>query len=84
MALYWSNGRIISEGYRVKSLRGTQFRIWASSVLKEYMKKGFAMNDDIWSFDGKALPEHVCRYILGVYYEIISNLQGSNEYDWKL
>lgn len=26
--------------------------------------------DDIWSFDGQALPEHVCRYILGVYYEI--------------
>ena len=26
--------------------------------------------DDIWSFDGKTLPEHVCRYILGVYYEI--------------
>jgi len=38
---------IISVGYRVKSLRGTQFRIWASSVLKEYMQKGFAMNDDL-------------------------------------
>ena len=31
---------IISVGYRVKSLRGTQFRIWAASILKEYMKKG--------------------------------------------
>lgn len=30
---------IISVGYRVKSLRGTQFRIWATSILKEYMKK---------------------------------------------
>jgi len=38
---------IISVGYRVKSLRGTQFRIWASSVLKEYIQKGFAMNDDL-------------------------------------
>ena len=38
---------IISVGYRVKSLRGTQFRIWASSILKEYMQKGFAMNDDL-------------------------------------
>ncbi len=36
---------IISVGYRVKSQRGTQFRIWASGVLKEYMKKGFAMDD---------------------------------------
>ena len=38
---------IISVGYRVKSLRGTQFRIWANSVLKEYLVKGFAMNDDL-------------------------------------
>nr|WP_138311319.1 MULTISPECIES: virulence RhuM family protein [unclassified Clostridium] len=37
---------IISVGYRVKSLRGTQFRIWATNVLKEYMKKGFALDDD--------------------------------------
>ena len=32
---------IISVGYRVKSLRGTQFRIWATGILKEYMQKGF-------------------------------------------
>ena len=37
---------IISVGYRVKSLRGTQFRIWAASILKEYMQKGFALDDD--------------------------------------
>ena len=37
---------IISVGYRVKSIRGTQFRIWANSVLKEYIIKGFAMDDD--------------------------------------
>jgi len=38
---------IISVGYRVKSLRGTQFRIWATQTLKEYMIKGFALNDDL-------------------------------------
>jgi len=38
---------IISVGYRVKSLHGTQFRIWANAVLKEYLVKGFAMNDDL-------------------------------------
>lgn len=43
---------IISVGYRVKSLRGTQFRIWASNVLKEYMKKGFAMNDEFLKNNG--------------------------------
>ena len=37
---------IISVGYRVKSLRGTQFRFWATNILKEYMKKGFALDDD--------------------------------------
>lgn len=35
---------IISVGYRVKSKRGTQFRIWATSVLKEYLIKGYAVN----------------------------------------
>lgn len=37
---------IISVGYRVKSHRGTQFRIWAIGIIKEYMKKGFALDDD--------------------------------------
>ncbi|MCL2284294.1 MAG: virulence RhuM family protein [Fibromonadales bacterium] len=37
---------IISVGYRVKSIRGTQFRIWANKILKEYIKKGFAMDDE--------------------------------------
>ena len=37
---------IISVGYRVKSQRGVQFRIWATNILKEYMRKGFAMDDD--------------------------------------
>lgn len=37
---------IISVGYRVKSKRGTQFRIWATNVLREYMRKGFALDDE--------------------------------------
>lgn len=41
---------IISVEYRVKSIRGTQFRIWANSVLKEYIIKGFAMDDEILVF----------------------------------
>lgn len=43
---YYNLDVIISVGYRVKSLRGTQFRIWANGILKEYMKKGFALDDD--------------------------------------
>ena len=37
---------IISVGYRVKSKQGTQFRIWATQRLKEYIVKGFALNDE--------------------------------------
>jgi hypothetical protein len=37
---------IISVGYRVKSKRGTQFRIWATQVIKEYIIKGFVMDDN--------------------------------------
>ena len=42
---YYNLDMIISVGYRVKSQRGVQFRIWASGIIKEYMKKGFAMDD---------------------------------------
>ena len=43
---YYNLDVIISVGYRVKSQRGVQFRIWASRIIKEYMKKGFAMDDN--------------------------------------
>lgn len=43
---YYNLDVIISVGYRVKSKRGTQFRIWANKVLKEYLIKGFAMDDE--------------------------------------
>lgn len=42
---YYNLDVIISVGYRVKSQRGVQFRIWASRIIKEYMKKGFALDD---------------------------------------
>ena len=45
--LYYNLDVIISVGYRVRSLRGTQFRIWATERLKEYIIKGFTMNDDL-------------------------------------
>lgn len=44
---YFNLDVIISVGYRVKSQRGTQFRIWASRVLKDYLVKGFAVNERI-------------------------------------
>jgi hypothetical protein len=43
---YYNLDVIISVGYRVKSQQGTQFRIWATQRLKEYIVKGFALNDE--------------------------------------
>ena len=43
---YYNLDVIISVGYRVKSSQGTQFRIWATQRLKEYIIKGFALNDE--------------------------------------
>ena len=54
---------IISVGYRVKSKRGTQFRIWANKVLKEYLIKGFAINDKITQRKYEELSQLV--HILG-------------------
>ena len=42
---YYSLNVIISVGYRVKSQRGTQFRIWANSVLKQYLLNGYSINN---------------------------------------
>ena len=44
--IYYNLDVIISVGYRVKSPQGTQFRIWATQRLKEYIIKGFSLNDD--------------------------------------
>ena len=44
---FYNLDMIISVGYRVNSYRGVQFRQWATRVLKEYMIKGFAMNDEL-------------------------------------
>ena len=44
---FYNLDMIISVGYRVHSHRGVQFRIWATAVLKEYLKKGFVLNDEL-------------------------------------
>ena len=44
---YFNLDVIISVGYRVKSQRGTQFRIWANKILKDYLIKGYAINQQV-------------------------------------
>lgn len=45
--LFYNLDMIISVGYRINSKRGTQFRIWANKVLKEYLVKGYAINNRV-------------------------------------
>jgi len=47
LVLHYNLDVIISVGYRVKSQRGTQFRIWATGVLKEYLLRGYAVNNRV-------------------------------------
>jgi len=54
---------IISVGYRVKSKRGTQFRIWANSVLKEFLMKGYVLNQRVDRIEKKML-EHDQKFDL--------------------
>ena len=51
--MYYSLDVIISVGYRVKSLNGTKFRKWANSVLKQYLLKGYAVNQRMFDIEQK-------------------------------
>ena len=58
---YYSLDVIISVGYRVKSLRGTQFRQWANKVLKEYLLRGYSVNQRLLYMESRLdhrLSEH--------------------------
>jgi len=67
-----SRGKIIKQDNLIalemkKAYRDGQSKTDDKNRLMALTKSSY---DDIWSFDGKTLPEHVCRYILGVYYEV--------------
>ena len=67
---------IISVGYRVKSIRGTQFRIWANKLIKEYLIKGYNLNSDRMKNNGG-----------GVYFEEllekIRDIRSSEKVFWR-
>ncbi len=54
---YFNLDVVISVGYRIKSQRGTQFRIWANSILKDYLIKGYALNEKRLSQQNEQLKE---------------------------
>lgn len=45
--MFYNLDAIISVGYRINSIRATHFRIWATNILKEYITKGFVLDDDV-------------------------------------
>jgi len=63
---------IISVGYRVKSLRGTQFRIWANTIIKDYLLKGYVLNQRVDKIERKIL-EHDLKFDLIIHSNLKPN-----------
>ncbi len=86
---YYNLDVIISVGYRVKSHQGTQFRIWATQVLREYLIKGFALNDERMKSDNSMnyfdeLQERIREIRLSerVFYQKIKDIYATSiDYD---
>ena len=76
---FYNLDTIISVGYRVKSYRATQFRIWATGILKEYMIKGFAMNDELLKQGQNAFGKDYFRELL----ERIRSIRASERRIWQ-
>ena len=76
---YYNLDAIISVGYRVDSKQATQFRIWATNVLKEYMRKGFAMDDERLK-QGKTLfgKDYFCELL-----ERVRSIRASERRIWQ-
>lgn len=75
---YYNLDAIISVGYRVNSQKATKFRQWASSVLKEYMIKGFAMDDDRLKQGTNLLEKDYFRELL----ERVRSIRASERRIW--
>jgi hypothetical protein len=61
---FYNLDAVIAVGYRVNSARATQFRIWATRILKEYMIKGFVLNDDLLKQGGRVFGQDYFRELL--------------------
>ncbi len=78
-AKFYNLDAIISVGYRVNSRRATNFRIWATSILKEYMIKGFAMDDDRLKQGKTAFGKDYFRELL----ERVRSIRASERRIWQ-
>lgn len=77
--LFYNLDAIISVGYRVNSRRATQFRIWATGILKEYMIKGFAMDDERLKQGKTAFGTDYFRELL----ERVRSIRASERRIWQ-
>ena len=76
---YYNLDAIISVGYRVNSIQATHFRIWATNVLKEYMIKGFAMDDERLKLAKTAFGKDYFRELL----ERVRSIRASERRIWQ-
>lgn len=76
---FYNLDAIISVGYRVNSIRATNFRIWATGVLKEYMIKGFAMDDERLKQGKTAFGKDYFRELL----ERVRSIRASERRIWQ-
>ena len=76
---FYNLDAIISVGYRVNSGRATQFRIWATKVLKEYMTKGFALDDERLKQGKTAFGKDYFRELL----ERVRSIRASERRIWQ-
>ena len=79
LSQYYNLDAIISVGYRVNSRRATQFRIWATGVLKEYIQKGFVMDDERLKQGKSAFGKDYFRELL----ERVRSIRASERRIWQ-
>ena len=79
LSQYYNLDAIISVGYRVNSRRATQFRIWATEVLKEYIQKGFVMDDERLKQGKTAFGKDYFRELL----ERVRSIRASERRIWQ-
>lgn len=76
---FYSLDAIISVGYRVNSRRATQFRIWATNVLKEYIKKGFVLDDERFKQGEQVFGKDYFKELL----ERVRSIRASERRIWQ-
>jgi len=76
---FYNLDAIISVGYRINSIRATHFRIWATGILKEYMTKGFALDDERLKQGRTAFGNDYFRELL----ERVRSIRASERRIWR-